>query len=184
MLQVNFSPFPQINTPRLVLREISNADVNEIFFLRSDATVLTYLDKDPEKSVEETAAWIRRIKNDQENNEGILWGISTISDITVIGTICYWRLDKRNYRAEIGYALHPAAQGKGIMDEAMKAVLEYGFTQMKLHSVEANVNPLNQGSIKLLERNGFVKEAHFRENFYYNGKFLDSFIYSLITPLS
>jgi ribosomal-protein-alanine N-acetyltransferase len=49
-----------------------------------------------------------------------------------------------------------------------------------LHSIEANINPDNLASANLLEKNGFKKEAHFRENFYYNGKFLDSLIYSLV----
>jgi ribosomal-protein-alanine N-acetyltransferase len=182
MLQVKFSPFPAIVTERLVLREVTLNDVNEILFLRSDANVLTYLDKAPEESVEETISFLGRIKKDMENNDGILWGIAFKESDIIIGTICYWRIEKAHYRAEIGYVLHPAHQGKGIMDEAIKAVLQYGFITMKLHSVEANVNPANAASIKLLERNGFVREAYFRENYYYDGKFLDSVIYSLLAP--
>ena len=64
----------------------------------------------------------------------------------------------------------------------MKVVLDYGFNTLKIHSLEANVNPGNAASIKLLERNGFVREAYYRENYYYNGHFLDSAIYSLINP--
>lgn len=183
MLQPVFTPFPIINTERLILREVSLDDVQEMFFLRSDESVLTYLDKAPEKSTEETRAMIETIKNNATNNDGIFWVITVKGDNTMIGSICYWRLDKAHYRAEIGYVLHPSQQGKGIMDEAMKAVLQYGFETMKLHSVEANVNPGNKASMKLLERNGFVKEAYFRENYYYNGRFLDSVIYSLITPV-
>jgi ribosomal-protein-alanine N-acetyltransferase len=70
------------------------------------------------------------------------------------------------------------------MQEAMTVVLEYGFNTIKLHSVEANVNPNNTRSIQLLEKNGFVREAYHRENYYYNGHFLDSAIYSLIDPFS
>ena len=66
------------------------------------------------------------------------------------------------------------------MQEAMEAVLLYGFQKMKLDSVEANVNPFNAASIKLLEKNGFVREGYFRGNYYYNGKFLDSAIYALL----
>ena len=67
-------------------------------------------------------------------------------------------MKKESYRAELGYALHPDYHGKGIMQETMKEVLDYGFKIMKLHSVEANVNPENAASIKLLERNG-LKET-------------------------
>ena len=183
MLHVSFTPFPILKTDRLILRSIEIKDASEIFFLRSDANVLTYLDKAPEKSVDETIAFIGKVKSDIDNNDGILWGITLKESNAVIGTICFWRLEKAHYRAEIGYALHPVQQGKGIMDEAMKAVLQYGFETMKLHSVEANVNPANSGSIKVLEKNGFVKEAYFKENYYYDGKFLDSAIYSLLTPI-
>jgi [ribosomal protein S5]-alanine N-acetyltransferase len=182
MLQVNFSPFPTIITERLTLREVTTADAKEIFFLRSDAGVLKYLDKAPEGSVDETIAFIGRIKNDLDGNNGILWGITLKDSDVVVGTICYWRLEKAHYRAEIGYALHPLQQGKGIMDEAVKAVLQYGFETMQLHSVEANINPANESSMKLLEKNDFVKEAHFKENYYYNGQFFDSVIYSLLAP--
>jgi ribosomal-protein-alanine N-acetyltransferase len=68
------------------------------------------------------------------------------------------------------------------MQEAMRVVLDYGFKEMNLHSVEANVNPSNTRSIQLLERNGFVREAYHREDYYYNGHFLDSAIYSFINP--
>ena len=89
-------------------------------------------------------------------------------------------MQKEHYRAEIGYLLHPDYQQKGIMDEALKAVIKYGFETMQLHSIEANVNPANAASMKLLEKNGFVKEAYFKENYFYNGQFLDSVIYSLL----
>ena len=68
------------------------------------------------------------------------------------------------------------------MQEAIKAVLHYGFETMKLHSVEANVNPANAASIRLLKRTGFVQEAHFKENYFSNGQFTDSLIYSLLAP--
>lgn len=69
------------------------------------------------------------------------------------------------------------------MQEAIVAVLLYGFSAIKLHSVEANINPANVAFKKLLEKNGFVQEAYFKENFYYNGRFTDAAIYALLTPL-
>jgi ribosomal-protein-alanine N-acetyltransferase len=69
------------------------------------------------------------------------------------------------------------------MHEAIQAVLNYGFSELKLHSVEANINPVNEASRRLLEKNNFVKEAHFKENYYFNGSFSDSAVYSLINPI-
>ena len=88
---------------------------------------------------------------------------------------------KEHYRAEIGYLLSDAFQRRGIMQEAITAAINYGFNVMRLHSIEANVNPGNTASIMLLEKNKFMREAYFRENFYYNGKFMDSLVYSLLT---
>ena len=66
------------------------------------------------------------------------------------------------------------------MSEALLKVIEFGFNEFKLHSIMGNVNPQNKRSIKLLEKYGFKKEAHFREDYLYNGKYLDSIIYCLL----
>ncbi len=182
MLSINFNPFPLIETGRLTLRQVQQSDVNGIFFLRSDKNVLKYLDREPAATIEEAALWIQKINDLEKNNNAVTWAITLKPDLTLIGTICFWNITKEHYRAEIGYALNPDHQSKGIMQEAMTAVLDYGFKIMKLHSIEANVNPNNLSSIKLLERNNFIREGYFKENYFFNGKFSDSAIYSLISP--
>ena len=180
MLELNFDPFPVITTERLVLRKVKVSDADEVFFLRSDLGVLQYLDRKPAVSAEEALEWIEKILQSEKNNEVITWGITIKSGSKLIGTLCFWNINKQHYRAEIGYVLHPSYQGKGIMQEAVTPVLDYGFNTMKLHSVEGNVNPNNTSSIKLLERNNFVREGYFKENYFFNGTFSDSAIYSLL----
>lgn len=116
----------------------------------------------------------------QKNIEGITWAITLKEDTKLIGTICFWNIQKEHYRAEIGYVLHPDFQRKGIMQEAIAEVIKFGFQVMKLHSIEANTNPNNTSSIRLLERNKFIREGYFRENYFYNGKFYDSVVYALL----
>ena len=183
MPEINFHPFPVLTTERLVLREITQADVNELFVLRSDERIQKYLDREPAKSTEDAARFIQMITDAHAANEHINWGIALKDDPKLIGNICFWRIELAHYRAEIGYTLHPDMQNKGIMKEAIKAALDYGFGVMGLHSVEANVNPENAASIAVLERNGFVREGYFKENYFYNGRFIDSAIYSLLTPV-
>ena len=180
MLPVNFNPFPIIHTERLLLRQVKQGDVNEIFFLRSDKRVLEYLDRAPAATIEDAAVWIEKIIDLEKNNDAVTWAITCKPDITLTGTIGFWNITKEHYRSEIGYVLHPHHHKKGIMQEAMTAVLEYGFKTMQLHSIEANVNPKNVASIKLLQRNNFIREAYFKENYFYDEKFLDTAIYSLI----
>jgi ribosomal-protein-alanine N-acetyltransferase len=184
MLLLNFSPFPSLSTERLNLRRISVEDEKEVFFLRSDKEMLQFLDRDPVRSIDEARQWIDAINEGIDGNQYIAWAIALKNDPTLIGTITFWNVQKEHYRAEIGYALHSRFQGQGLMQEAIIVVLDYGFNILKLHSVEANVNPKNDRSIQVLERNGFVREAYHRENYYHNGHFLDSAIYSLINPFS
>ena len=74
----------------------------------------------------------------------------------------------------------PEYWNRGLISEAIPKAIDYGFNQMKLHSIEANINPDHNLSRKILEKFKFKKEAYFKENFYYEGKFLDSEIYSLL----
>ena len=182
MLTPNFDPFPVLFTERLMLRQINTEDANEIFLLRSDEKVMQYLDRPRARSTEDALELIQKIVDGIINNDGITWGMVLKDDTKLIGTIGYWRIMKEDYRAEIGYMIDSSFHGKGLMQEAISAVINYGFSIMKLHSVEANVNPDNLPSIKLLERNRFIREAYFKENYYFEGRFLDSAIYSFLTP--
>ncbi len=179
-MKIKFKPFPALSTERLHLRQVKLEDDNEIFFLRSDDRVMKYLDRPKAKTIDDARQFITSIGVGIDKNESITWAISLKNESKLIGTIGYWRIVKEHFRAEIGFILHPHFQGKGIMQEAIIKILNYGFDVMKLHSIEANVNPDNTASIKLLERNNFNREAYFRENYFFNGKFLDTAIYSLI----
>ena len=179
MLTLNFNPFPELKTERLLLRRLARTDANEIFFLRSNENVVRYLGREPSKKVSEAEDFIDAINKNVDENNSILWGIAFLEDpSTVIGTICLWNLKPENYRGEIGYLLHPDHWGKGIMKEAINAVVDYGFNVLGLHSIEALLSPENIASSAVLEKTGFIKEGHLKESFYFNGRFSDTAIYS------
>lgn len=181
MLEVNFSPFPLISTNRLLLGCLQNKHAEDLFFLRSNDEVMRYIDKERSKTVEEVEDLIKRINDDINNNNGINWCISLKEKPEkLVGTIGFWRMIKQNYRAEVGYMLHPGYWRKGIMNEALEAVINFGFNNMNLHSIEAHINPGNSASANLLEKTGFIREAYFKEDYFFRGKFLDSAIYSLL----
>src|SRR5205085_10036551 len=117
-------------------------------------------------------------------NNGINWCIC-LKDASKehVGTIGLWRIEKENYRAEIGYMLEPRLHGKGIMYEAMKAVLNYGFNMVGLHSVEAKLDPRNSASAALLKKAKFIQEGYFKENCRLGNDVADTAVYSLLTPL-
>lgn len=161
-----------------MLREITMNDVNAVFAFRSNKEAMQYISRPVAKTVDDAAELIQRILTGIRDNDGITWGITLKGDNRIIGTIGFWRIEKDHYRTEIGYMLHPDYWGKGIISEAMETVLDYGFNELKFHSVEAHVVPENIPSSKVLEKAGFIREAYFKENFFFEGKFSDTAVYS------
>jgi ribosomal-protein-alanine N-acetyltransferase len=151
-------------------------DAEDILLLRSNDEAIKYIHKPKLKSVEEAIELIK-IMNSPDR---IQWGITLKNENKVIGAIGYHRIIKENFRAEIGYMLYPDYWNTGIMTEAITKVIEYGFNEMKLHSIEAIINPANTVSRKILQKFNFSKEAYYKENFFFEGKFLDSEVYSLL----
>ena len=183
MLQLNFAPFPSIETKRVVLRQLRREDIPQLYALRSNSQVMQHIAREPLKSMEAAETNFKRITTGIDNNEWILWGIVPKDEHKVVGTACLWNIAIEHYRAEVGYDLLPMYQGRGLMKEVLKEVLRYAFEEIKLHSIEAQVNPENESSRKLIAGLGFVQEAHLRENYYYNGQFRDTVIYSMINPM-
>ena len=180
MLTINFNPFKNLETERLLLRRLTAADVNEMYLLRSNPEIMKYIPRPLAANTEEALEHIKTIDEKIESNEGINWAITLKGNPKLIGIIGHYRIQPENYRAEIGYMLLPDYHGKGITTEAIKRVVQYGFEEMQLHSIEAIIAPENYASEKVLQKNGFVKEAHLLENEYFEGKFLDTVIYSLL----
>ena len=180
MLTINFHPFQNIETKRLLLRRLDNNDAEEVLGLRGNPETMKYIPRPLAKTIEDALEHIAMIEDKIVNNTGINWGITIKGNPKIIGIIGHYRISPENHRAEIGYMSFPKFNGKGYMSEAIKAVVAYGFEQMNLHSIEAIIDPENIASERVLQKNGFVKEAHLLENEYYEGRFLDTLIYSIL----
>lgn len=184
MLTINFSPFPNLETERLLLRRVDANDLKEILALRSNPETMKYIPRPLLKTDEDALEHIAMIDFKIDSNEGINWAITLKDNPKLIGIIGHYRIKPEHYRAEIGYMLLPEYNGKGIISEAVKEAVNYGFNVMNLHSIEAVIEPENHASAKVLEKNGFVKEAHFKEYEFFEGRFFDSVIYSVINKVS
>lgn len=182
-LQISFNPFPILETKRMILRKINFGDADQLFKMRSNPEVMKYIGKPPFVSIEEARALIKVILDTAEKNDGITWAMAFPDTPGVlVGTIGLWRIIKENYRAEIGYMISPKYWRKGLTKEAIAKVCEFGFQKLRLHSIEGRINPLNIASASILEQAGFIKEAHFKEDYFFNGKFEDTGVYSLLNP--
>src|SRR4051794_13282339 len=119
MLELNFTPFPEIKTERLTLREITMSDAAEMLVLRTDIDAMRYIDRPKPKSIEEMYELILKISQGIQQNNSIGWGITLLNSNQLIGSIGYHRVEKENHRAEIGYMLLPSLWKKGYMSEAI-----------------------------------------------------------------
>jgi len=180
MLEVNFDPFPVLETDRLILRRIVLDDAEDYFTLRNNVDAMKYVCKPLHATVDETKEKILRINEMINFNDGIGWAVCLKPGNQMIGTVSFHKLIKKHYRAEVGYMLHPKLWGQGIITESVKTIIDFGFDQLKLHSIEAHIDPENKRSEEVLKKCGFIREAYFKENYYFNGKFLDTAVFSLI----
>lgn len=161
MLYLNFTPFPTLTTKRLRLRQLDLLDENEIFILRTDENVNKYLDRPRASSISDAREFINKINAGISRNESIFWVITSTQNNQLIGTICLWNISRENFCGEMGFELLPAFQGKGIMQEALTGIINFGFGTMKLQAIEGYVDKNNNRSIRLLEKNGFTKDIDF-----------------------
>jgi [ribosomal protein S5]-alanine N-acetyltransferase len=182
MLITKFEVFPDLTTERLLLRQMTINDAEAVFHIRSNHDVMKYIDRPIAESIEDAVNWINQVNDAMLNEDGVPWAICLKEDPgSLIGSIGFWRMQKQHYRAEIGYILDPAFHGKGFITEAINITVEFGFTKMNLHSIEAVIDPHNKASAKVLEKTGFIMEAYFKENYYKNGAFCDTAIYSKLS---
>ena len=180
MLRIDIQEFPTITTDRLELIRLTQDHVKDMHVLRNNVNSMRHIGKSLPIPLEEIKNLVHSIEQGILKNESIGWGITLKKSDQVIGSIGFHRIDKQNHRAEIGYMLLPDYWGIGFMSEIFKPVLDYGFNTLKFHSVMANVDPENNRSINILKKYKFVKEALFKEDYYFEGKFIDSEIYSLL----
>ena len=176
----SFLPFQNLESDRLLLRQINNADVDEVFKLRSNPETMKYIPRPLLTSKEEALYHIKMIQDKIEANEGINWAVTLKGSSKLIGIVGHYKIKWEHFRSEIGYMILPEYNGKGIVSEVVGLLIDYGFNQMNLHSVEAIIDPGNTASARVLEKNGFIKEAHFIENEFYDGQFIDSVVYSIL----
>jgi ribosomal-protein-alanine N-acetyltransferase len=177
MINLKFDPFPILETERLVLREITKDDTNEIFKMRSDPVTMKYIPRPLVNSIEEVHDLIQKM-NDGEFNMN--FAISIKPNPSLIGIIGFFRTQHEHFRSEFGYNLSPDHWNKGIITEAIPPMLKFGFEDLNLHSMEARIHPDNAASRKVLLKNDFVKEGYFKHDHFFNEKFQDTEVYSLL----
>lgn len=163
MNSINFTPFPTLKTEMFTLRKVNISDAENIFEIRSDEVYSKFTGIKRYETVQEAEVYLVKIEGMINRNEAILWSIDMKDTKEYVGGICLWNISDDKTQAEIGYDLLPKYRGKGYIQEAIHAVMNYAFEVLKLDKIVAEeVRVENIKSIKALERCGFVLEKTFQ----------------------
>jgi ribosomal-protein-alanine N-acetyltransferase len=172
IIELSKTIFDDLETERLILREIIESDKPIILAGYSDPRVNQFMSVSYHnlKEVNEQLEWYKSIRLE---NTGNWWGICLKTTGEMIGNAGFNKWDKKHNNAEIGYWILPPYQGKAYGREAISAIIEFGFSKMRLHRIEAIIEPENLSSIGLTSKLGFLHEGTRRDCEFINGKYVD-----------
>ncbi|MBN4047190.1 GNAT family N-acetyltransferase [bacterium AH-315-P13] len=163
MTQNSTHTFPILITKRLKLRRLLMSDSKDVFQLRTDKEVNSFIERPATRTEKSGEEFVARINKSIADNSVYQWVISLQENPKLLGTICLWNFNKDRTVAEVGYDLFPQYQGQGIMTETLNAVIDFGFkTGFKM--IEAYTHKDNIASVKLLNINGFLEDKNRVDN--------------------
>ncbi|MCH1626737.1 GNAT family N-acetyltransferase [Fredinandcohnia sp. SECRCQ15] len=172
--------FPKLETNRLILRNVNDADTEFIFKLFSNEKICDFLyDEELFTKIEDAIEFIEWNTNPEEKGYN-RWIIEKKDTNEKIGTCGFDLWDRTNNIAEIGYDLWYEFWGCGYMKEALIAAIENGFNKMNLNRINAFVALENKKSTTTLESLGFINEGIYRDKHLLRGKYYDHYSYSLL----
>ncbi|WP_027633759.1 GNAT family N-acetyltransferase [Clostridium hydrogeniformans] len=179
-MEENNKVFPEIETERLLLRQLTFIDLKDLYEIFSKEDIMKYYGMFPLKELEGVEKLISGFNKGFEDNMSIRWGIELKSTKKIIGTLGYHNFNHRFLRAEMGYELSNNYWNHGYMKEAISSIIDFGFKSMNLNRIEALVYPENVSSRNLLKNLKFKEEGILREYAYFREKYEDLVMYSLL----
>lgn len=171
---------PTIETERLRLRWITRDDVPALMSIFSDPSVCRFLLRPPLRDLSGAAELQEEIARLFAERTLFQWGLTERDSDAVVGTCTLAWLSAEHARAELGFVLAQDKWGRGYMGEALPALIDFAFNTLGLHRLEADADPRNDRSIRLLERLGFQREGYQRERYNVNGELQDAVLFGLL----
>lgn len=171
---------PDLSTERLLLRRMTMKDAPDIFEYSRDPEVARYVLWTAQKNISEAKEYVRYMTKLYRDDLPSSWGIVDKASGKLVGTIGYMAFSAENASVEIGYSLARWLWGKGMMTEALRAVIDYTFDAMDVNRIEAQHELENPSSGRVMEKCGMVKEGVLRQRLYNKGKFADVALYSIL----
>jgi [ribosomal protein S5]-alanine N-acetyltransferase len=180
MLAINYSPFPSLESNRLVFRQLQASDAKDVLLLRSNALQMQYIPRPLLQNITQAQEMILMMNEKINQNTDINWAVCEKHTQRFIGFMGFYKTQAEHHTSEMGYMVLPQFEGLGYVTEAVSTLLNFAFNLIGFHSIEAIIDPNNKASERVLLKNNFTKEAHFRENICFNNQFLDSVHYRIL----
>jgi [ribosomal protein S5]-alanine N-acetyltransferase len=176
-----FADLPELETERLLLRKMRLDDAEAMFAYASDPEVTRYVLWDTHRSVEDSEEFLRQATEGYERGDFGGWGVVLKDSGAFIGTC---GLDTgyapEHARAELGYVLSREHWGRGLMSEAVREVIRFGFERLELNRMEARCIAANIASARVMEKAGMTYEGTLREREFIKGAYRDMKLYSIL----
>lgn len=164
-----FTKMPRLYTPRLTLRPMHTSDAYDMYEYASREDLTEYLLWSPHPSVSYTRDYLAYIESRYAVGEFYDWAITLTDSGKMIGTVGFTKIDCPHDRAEIGYVLNPEYHHMGIGTEAARRIVEYGFSKLGLHRIEARFMEGNNASLHVMEKLGMTFEGYQRDSMLVKG---------------
>jgi RimJ/RimL family protein N-acetyltransferase len=172
---------PTLETDRLRLRPVTDADADALFAMHSSAQVLRYWDSPPWTDPARAQRFVTASRTMAEDGTGVRLAIDRrAADSSFLGWCSLSRWNPEYRSAAMGYCFAEEAWGQGYATEAARALLAWAFGTLDLNRVQAETDTRNLASARVLEKLGFVREGTLREDCVVNGDVSDSWVYGLL----
>lgn len=179
-MEAFYGYMPTLETPRLRLRKLNMRDAQDIFDYSQDPQVARFVLWEAQTSLSDARSYIRYMLRKYRLGEPASWGIEWKETQKIIGTIGFMWIQRDNAAAEVGYSLSRAYWNRGIMTEALREILRYGFRSMNLNRIEAQHETENPASGAVMRKCGMQREGTLRQRLLNKGKFVDVELYAIL----
>ncbi|WP_431227307.1 GNAT family N-acetyltransferase [Burkholderia contaminans] len=169
-----------LDTSRLVLRPLREADAHAFFEIWSDVEAMRYFSFSPMTHIEQADARVARNVQTSASGESLACVLELRKTGEALGECALFHANEQCRRAEIGFSLRRKYWRGGYMREAASAMIDHAFGALRLNRLEADIDPRNVASAGLLERLGFVREGLLRERWIVGDEVSDSALYGLL----
>jgi len=171
---------PTLDTPRVRLRWLTAGDVDGLFAIFSDRDMMRYWATPAMSERREAEDYLARIHEGFTGKTLFQWGVERKDEGRLIGSCTLFHLDAANRRAEVGYGLRSDHWGRGYMHDALTTLIDFSFGTLRMRRLEADVDPRNANSLRILDRMGFRREGILRERWNVGGEIQDTVFLGLL----